>query len=93
MWAEEELTSEVEALSDEQLQRMWRTSRRDITHKKQRWWVRWEEQPDRQRWTWFEAESGERYAIPAWYPFPFASEADLSDALENARIQQSDMKL
>jgi hypothetical protein len=45
-----------------------------------------EKQPDRQTWTWFEAESGERYAIPAWYPFPFVSEADLSHVLENARI-------
>ena len=52
-----------------------------------------EKQPDRQTWTWFEAESGERYAIPAWYPFPFVSVAGLSDILENARIQQSDTML
>ena len=47
--------------------------------------MHWEERPDLQTRTWFEAESGERYAIKARYPFPFVSGEDLPGALEIAR--------
>ena len=85
MWAEEELTSDVDAPSEEQLRKMWRTSQREVRYKKQRWWVRWEERPDQQTWTWFEAESGQKRVVKAQIMFPFISGSDLCRALESAR--------
>ena len=83
MWAEQELTSEIDAISDAQLHEMWR-SRREIRYKKERWWVWWEERPDLQTWTWFESESGKKGVVKAQIMFPFHTGPELADVLSEA---------
>ena len=85
LWAGEAPTREVDAISDEDLGKAWRTSWREIWYEKDTWCVRCEERPDLNTWTWFESASGEKRVVRAQIMFPFLSAPQLADALSKAK--------
>jgi hypothetical protein len=84
LWAGEVPTSDVDAISDDDLRKAWRTSWREIWCAEDTWCVRWEEQPDLQTWTRFESASGQKRFVKAQIMFPFLSWSQLADQLGQA---------
>ncbi len=84
LWGSEEVTVDIERISEVQLREHWRSGRREFWYDRERWWVRWEDRPSQETWTWFESAAGARRAIKDQYPFPYVSESELADALEMA---------
>jgi len=84
LWGSEEITVDIDRISEDQLRAYWRGSRREFWYDRERWWVQWEVRPGQETWTWFESDSGARRVIKERYPFPYVGESDLADAVEMA---------
>jgi len=84
LWGDEEITVDVDLVSEVLLRDCWWGSRREVWYNGERWWVRWEGQESEETWTWFESDSGAARVIKAQYPFPYSSDSDLAGALDTA---------
>ncbi len=84
LWAGEVPVGDVDAISDDDLRKAWRTSWREIWCAEDTWCVWWEEQPDLQTWTRFESASGQKRFVKAQIMFPFLSWSQLADQLGQA---------